>query len=129
MSDINYKFKDIKVYGSNEWLANDEKKYRVVFDETECSFIYCELSFFNKLFDEKDWDIKINLKCYDSKSTEMCDLQVQKHIAKDENVVFVREGWGVKKIGGYWKRLSLGSLDGWCTYWIKIILYRERRHR
>jgi SpoVK/Ycf46/Vps4 family AAA+-type ATPase len=104
MSEVNYKFKDIKVYGSNEWLANDEKKYRVVFDETECSFIYCELSFFNKLFDSKDWDIKINLKCYDSKSTEMCDLQVQKHIAKDENVVFVREGWGVKKIGGYWKR-------------------------
>lgn len=104
MSEVNYKFKDIKVYGSNEWLANDEKKYRVVFDETECSFIYCELSFFNKLFDEKDWDIKINLKCYDSKSTEMCDLQVQKHIAKDENVIFVREGWGVKKIGGYWKR-------------------------
>lgn len=104
MSEVNYKFKDIKVYGSNEWLANDEKKYRVVFDETECSFIYCELSFFNKLFDNKDWDIKINLKCYDSKSTEMCDLQVQKHIAKDENVVFVREGWGVKKIGGYWKR-------------------------
>ncbi len=104
MNEVNYKFKDIKVYGSNEWLANDEKKYRVVFDETECSFIYCELSFFNKLFDNKDWDIKINLKCYDSKSTEMCDLQVQKHIAKDENVVFVREGWGVKKIGGYWKR-------------------------
>lgn len=104
MSEINYKLKDIKIYGSNEWLANDEKKYRVVFDETECSFIYCELSFFNKLFDEKDWDIKINLKCYDSKSTEMCDLQVQKHISKDENVVFVREGWGVKKIGGYWKR-------------------------
>jgi SpoVK/Ycf46/Vps4 family AAA+-type ATPase len=104
MAEINYKFKDIRVYGSNEWLANDEKKYRVVFDETECSFIYCELSFYNKLFDERDWDIKINLKCYDSKSTEMCDLQVQKHVAKEDNIVYVREGWGVKKIGGYWKR-------------------------
>ena len=36
------------------------------------------MGIFNKLFDNKDWDIKINLKCYDSKSTEMCDLQVQK---------------------------------------------------
>ena len=104
MSEINYKFKDLKVYGSNEWLANDEKKYRVVFDETECSFIYCELSFFNKLFDEREWDIKINLKCYDSKSTEMCNLQVQKHVGKEDNIVFVREGWGVKRTGGYWKR-------------------------
>jgi hypothetical protein len=59
----NYKFRDLKIFGSTEWLANNEKKYRLVFDEAECSFIYCELSFFNKLFDEKDWELRINLKC------------------------------------------------------------------
>lgn len=101
---VNYKFKDLKAYGSNEWLANDEKKYRLVYDETECTFIYCELSFYNKLFDEKDWEIKVNLKCYDQKSKEICNLKVDRKISKDENVVFIREGWGVKNAGGYWKR-------------------------
>ena len=97
---VNYKFKDLKAYGSNEWLANDEKKYRLVYDETECTFIYCELSFYNKLFDEKDWEIKVNLKCYDQKSKEICNLKVDRKISKDENVVFIREGWGVKNAGG-----------------------------
>lgn len=40
---IKYKFRDLKIFGSTEWLANNEKKYRLVYDEMECSFIYCEL--------------------------------------------------------------------------------------
>lgn len=100
----NYKFRDLKVFGSTEWLANNEKKYRLVYDEAECTFIYCELSFFNKLFDEQDWDIRINLKCVNNlDGTEICSLVADRNIRKDENIVFVREGWGVKTPGSYWK--------------------------
>lgn len=101
----NYKFRDLKVFGSTEWLANNEKKYRLVYDEAECTFIYCELSFFNKLFDEQDWDIRINLKCVNNvDGTEVCSLVADRTIRKDENIVFVREGWGVKTPGAYWKQ-------------------------
>jgi SpoVK/Ycf46/Vps4 family AAA+-type ATPase len=101
----NYKFRDLKVFGSTEWLANNEKKYRLVYDEAECTFIYCELSFFNKLFDEQDWDIRINLKCVNNvDGTEICSLVADRTIRKDENIVFVREGWGVKTPGAYWKQ-------------------------
>lgn len=59
-----YKFRELKVYASTEWLADNKKKYRQVFDRFETSYIYAELSFYNKLFDEDDWEIDIVLKCY-----------------------------------------------------------------
>ncbi|MDZ4668465.1 MAG: AAA family ATPase [bacterium] len=101
----NYKFRDLKIFGSTEWLANNEKKYRLVFDESECSFIYCELSFFNKLFDEEDWELRISLKCVNTDdNSEVCNLSADRKIGKDENILFIREGWGVKNAGSYWKK-------------------------
>ncbi len=107
MADISeYKFRDIKVFGSTEWLANNEKNYRLVYDESEVGYIYCEISLFNKLFDEEDWDLKMELKCFSADNKEVCLLNCDRRIRKEDNIVFVREGWGVKEIGGYWKRGS-----------------------
>jgi SpoVK/Ycf46/Vps4 family AAA+-type ATPase len=104
---IHYKFRDLKIFGSTEWLANNEKKYRLVYDEAECTFVYCELSFYNKLFDEDDWDVRINLKCVNNATgDEICSLVANRTIRKDENIVYVREGWGVKTAGAYWKQGS-----------------------
>ncbi|MBP9186239.1 MAG: AAA family ATPase [Bacteroidia bacterium] len=120
---INYKFRDLKVFGSTEWLANNEKKYRLVYDELECTFIYCELSFFNKLFDEKDWDVRMSIKCVQQvDNVEICSLTADRTIRKDENIVYVREGWGVKTPGIYWKK---GSYR-W-EAWIDNLLVAETR--
>ena len=101
---LHYKLRDLKVFSSTEWLANNEKKYRTVYDELECGFIYCELSFYNKLFDEKDWEIELSLKCVNiSSGIEICKLQVARPIQKDENIVYIREGWGVKFPGKFWE--------------------------
>jgi SpoVK/Ycf46/Vps4 family AAA+-type ATPase len=118
----NYKFRDLKIFGSTEWLANNEKKYRLVYDEAECTFIYCELSFFNKLFDEQDWDIRINLKCVNNiDGSEICSLVADRTIRKDENIVYVREGWGVKTPGAYWK----GGNYRW-EAWIDHVFVSEK---
>jgi SpoVK/Ycf46/Vps4 family AAA+-type ATPase len=103
---IKFKFRDLKVYGSTEWLADNRKKYRQVFDRYETAYIYTELSFYNKLFDEEDWNVSVNLKCFSLKKgrKELCDLSFDRKVSKYDNVVYVREGWGNKKIGSFWKK-------------------------
>ena len=106
----NYKYRDLKVYASTEWLAEGKKKYRRVFEKQEVGYLYVELSCFNKLFDEAHWDTKIRLVCHrfmdEGGKEELCSINVEKHITDDENIFFVREGWGHSKAGQYWKRGS-----------------------
>lgn len=102
----NFKFKELKVYSSTEWLADNRKKYRQVFEKSETSYIYTELSFYNKLFDRDHWDVDIELRCFDVKSSKkkVCNLTFRKKISKHDNIVFIREGWGNKKEGTFWKK-------------------------
>ncbi len=101
-----YKFRELKVYASTEWLADNKKKYRQVFDRYETSFVYAELSFYNKLFDEEDWEIEVTLKCFSFKKgrKELCSLPLRKKVSKYDSVVYIREGWGNKTEGSFWKR-------------------------
>ncbi len=106
--DKKYKFKDLKVYASTEWLADGKKKYRTVFENAETSYLYAELSFYNKLFDEEDWDTKIKLKAFRIKEKnikeELCAIDLEHHVPKEDNIVQIREGWGNKEIGVFWTR-------------------------
>lgn len=102
---VKYKFRALKTYTSTEWLAESKKKYRQVFDRNEIRYIYAEFSFFNKLFDEEDWEAEIMLIAYQAgppvrKVSK--DLVVRKPITKDQNVVYIREGWGNDKVGVAW---------------------------
>lgn len=104
MSD-NYKFKEIKIYAEDEWLYGSQKKYRTVFEQSDVKYIDAEVSLFNKKFDEEDWELDITLKAFDSKGTELCNLPVKRKILKDENIIYVRNGWGNAN-GTFWKRGS-----------------------
>lgn len=102
-----YKFRELRVYASTEWLADNKKKYRQVFDRGETSYIYAELSFYNKLFDEDFWEVSISLKCFmlsKGRKKEICNLSFKRKISKYDNVVYIREGWGNKNPGAFWKK-------------------------
>ncbi len=102
-----YKFRELKVYSSTEWLADNKKKYRQVFDRGETTYIYAELSFFNKLFDEDFWEVNISLKCFallKGRKKEICNLSFKRKVSKYDSVVFIREGWGNKNAGAFWKK-------------------------
>ena len=103
-----HKFRELKVYASTEWLADNKKKYRQVFDRYETAYIYAELSFYNKFFDLDDWDIKVELRCYSVKKgrVELCNLSFNRKVSKYDNTVYIREGWGNKKEGAFWKKGS-----------------------
>ncbi len=101
-----FKFKELKIYASTEWLADNKKKYRQVFDRYDTSYIYAELSFYNKLFDKESWEINVNLRCFNMSKNkkEVCSLFFKKKVSKYDNIVYLREGWGNKKTGVFWKK-------------------------
>ncbi len=102
----NWKFKELKIYSSTEWLADNKKKYRQVFDRLETSYIYAELSFHNKQFDLDDWEVNVELRCYTVKKQrkELCILPFQRKVSKFDPVGYIREGWGNKQEGVFWKK-------------------------
>ena len=101
----NFKYKDLNIYASTEWLANNSKKYRQVFLASEVSYIYAELAFYNKKFDEENWTVNVKLNCFEvGKKRKVCALEFNKKVSKHENVAYVREGWGNKKEGSFWKK-------------------------
>ena len=102
-----YKFKDLKIFSSTESMVGNTRKYRLVFENMETTYLYCELSFYNKLFDEEDWTTKVNLKAFQikkEKREELCDLIKDITVTKDQNIVMIREGWGKPDPGDYWAR-------------------------
>ncbi|MCX6294967.1 MAG: AAA family ATPase [Bacteroidetes bacterium] len=101
----NYKLKDVKVYSSDEWMANSTKKYRTVFDRMETTYLRTEFSFFNKLFDEAEWNAKVTLKAFSldgSTRKELCSIDSTITIKMDENIVYARDGWGTPNEGTFW---------------------------
>ncbi|NJB85344.1 SpoVK/Ycf46/Vps4 family AAA+-type ATPase [Lewinella marina] len=101
-----FKFKELKVYNSTEYLWDNVKKYRQVFDRFETAYVYTELSLFNKRFDVEDWTLHVTLKCFntdDSGRTEMCCLNIEKEVSRFDHLVLIREGWGNQKKGSIWK--------------------------
>ncbi len=103
-----FKYKELKVYTSTEWLADNKKKYRQVFNRLSTTYVYAELSFFNKQFDESDWEIEVELKCFalNKGRQEICSLPFKRKVSKYDHVVYIREGWGSKSEGAFWKRGS-----------------------
>lgn len=101
---VPFKEKEVKVYASNEWLANNQRKYRAVFETNETTYIWCEFSFYNKLFDEEDWKFDCQLKAFGEGNREIASVDVSRDIKKDQNIIYVREGWGMDKPGAFWKK-------------------------
>ena len=113
-----FKFKELKVYNSTEYLWENAKKYRQVFDRFETAYIYTELSLINKQFDVADWSLRVDLKCFSTdgnQRSEICTLTIEREISKFDNVIYLREGWGHQKRGTFWKRGTYyweASIDG-----------------
>jgi SpoVK/Ycf46/Vps4 family AAA+-type ATPase len=105
MAYKNYKFKTLRVFASDEWLANRSREYRSVFDRSETTYISAEIAFYNKLFDEQDWETTVNLKAFshiDGKKKELSSQDEKRKIRLDENVVYINKGWGMATPGSFW---------------------------
>lgn len=100
----NYKLDKVRVYSSIESFYQNEKMYRLVLDESECRFIYGELSFYNKLFDERDWECQAKLVCTNVTKNELVhEITKDLKVTKDQNTAKVSAGWGTPN-PGWWKK-------------------------
>jgi SpoVK/Ycf46/Vps4 family AAA+-type ATPase len=47
----------------------------------------------------------VNLKCFDIKGKEeFCNRELNITVKKEENIFYLRDGWGVENKGGFWKK-------------------------
>ncbi len=102
-----YRFKGQRTYASTEWLAFGFKKYRNVFVGEEVDYLYFELALFNLKYGVQDWQAKINIICYKKEADgvkKICDLNFDKTVNSNENIFYLREGWGNSTVGKFWKK-------------------------
>jgi SpoVK/Ycf46/Vps4 family AAA+-type ATPase len=107
MAYKNYKFKSLRVFASDEWLANRSREYRSVYDQSETAYISAEIAFYNKMFDEQDWETTVTLKAFaheEGKKRELCSQDEKRKIRLDENVVYINKGWGMAAPGTFWTK-------------------------
>ncbi|MBC7694082.1 MAG: AAA family ATPase [Burkholderiales bacterium] len=105
--DKRFKFKSLSAYSSDEWMANSTKRYRTIFDRAETSYLRFELALYNKLFDEEDWSAKVSVRCEQLLATgnvNICTLDSELKVSKEENIFYVRDGWGTLNLGSFWKK-------------------------
>lgn len=107
-STANYKIRNLLCYASRSVLMGNRYQYRQVFDRSELNYLYAELSFFNKRFDEEAWSCHCRLVAYRIRNQDeritLCQIDKELVVQKEENIVFVRDGWGVPEYGSFWER-------------------------
>ncbi len=102
----NFKFKSLQSYAWDRAMGS-KRKFRKVFDKNEINYLSVELAFYNKLFDEDDWETTIKLRAVpiDGKKIgkELCAKEEKISISKDENIITYTFGWGDDERGKFWK--------------------------
>ena len=111
----------MKIYANNEGMINSTRHYRTIFEEAELTYLNAEFSFYNKKFDEDDWECTLNMKCFEVnadglRGNQICDIETKDFkVTRDMNLVVRRDGWGMDAAGAFWKKGSyfwVGYVNG-----------------
>jgi hypothetical protein len=118
-----FKFVNMQVYASTEWLADGKKKYRRVFEYASLTYLYSELSFYNKRYESQPWVAQISLSCNAMSQDgqviqQVCNIEFERTIEPGEFMIHVREGWGNTEPGNFWKPGTyawVAVVNGYCV--------------
>lgn len=127
--DKNFKFKSLKSYAWDRVIGNNFK-FRTVFDKSEINYLSTEFTFYNKLFDEQDWEAKIAIRGFavdgNVNVKEICRKEEVITVSAEDNIVTYNFGWGEEKHGGFWIRGKyrwVASIDeeevGYCVFYVE----------
>ncbi len=102
-----YKLKSLNTFAWDRTISN-LKKYRRVFDKHEINYLSVSLEFYNKLFDEEDWETNVTFKAFTykdaKKGKEHCSSSKEYKVKKDRNILRYEYGWGKDDYGTYWEQ-------------------------
>ncbi len=102
----NFKFKSLQIFAWDRTVGI-KKKFRKLFDRKELTYLSVELSVYNKLFDEKDWETEVRLVASklleDGKRKKICEKKEMITISRDENIFSYSYGWGSDNRGDSWE--------------------------
>lgn len=106
-SGENYKFDSLNVYAWDRAVGG-KKKFRRLFESSELNYLGAELSIYNKLFDENNWDAEIlliaNRIIDNDKQEKICENKETVTISKEDNIFKYSFGWGNDIRGKFWKK-------------------------
>jgi len=104
MAPKNYRFHSLRFYNVTQMLAHQQRRYRSVFDESELGFLYCELTLYNKSFDEADWPFKCEFRIYDQAwNRHVATIPYEGTVAKGDNLVRIWGRRGAEALGSHWR--------------------------
>lgn len=100
-----YRFNSLNAFNWDTCSKGD-RRFRTVFDRWELRYVGAELSFFNKKFDEEDWQMKVSFRAFavkgDGVKEPLCNQEEQITVRQDQNEVRLSKGWGNDEAGKFW---------------------------
>ncbi len=103
----NFRTKCLKTYVSQVLLQDNQRLYRSVFEKDELSYMYVDFVFYNKKFDEEDWEASIDFELSklekDTLPIILDTTDLQQTITKDLNLVTITDNWGGSEPGSAWE--------------------------
>ena len=106
-SEDKFKFNKLSAYAWDRSVGS-KKKFRRLFDRAELNYLSVELSIYNKLFDENDWEAEIELIANkltsEGKVEKLCEKKETVTVSKEENIFTYSFGWGSDDRGDFWKK-------------------------
>lgn len=103
-----FRSKDINTYISTQRIHDKNWLYRKVFEKNEIAYLYADFSFFNKKFDEEEWDTEVEFCIYkiveDYEDPVLINRSTQNiNIQSSENIIQVTDSWGADTPGSFWQ--------------------------
>lgn len=97
--------KEILIYCKKTPLVDTVFKNRSVFDEEEIDFLYVDFNFYNKKFDEEEWEVSFEFKAskmFDHGKKEIASMEINVTVSPNQNLVSASDFYGYEEKGEYW---------------------------
>ncbi len=100
----NWELISFGVYSFKDPLFYEKRRNRSVFDESEITHLFFDVTIQNRMFQVEDWDATIIFKVQDSETKkQIVKFEENFKITKDEHEFKLRHGYG-NKDGSFWKK-------------------------